>query len=77
MGVATEAASPAFVEEMVRKSVIFAAERGEESALIRLTDDDFESAMRELVLAGGDPTRKLLGFYVEEDEPSEDSTHSR
>lgn len=65
----TEGASPAFVEELVRKSVIFAAERGEESTPIRLTNDDFENAMRELVLAGGDLTRKLLGFHLEEDEP--------
>jgi ATP-dependent 26S proteasome regulatory subunit len=55
----TAGASPAFLGELVRKAVVVAAERGESA---RPTDADFAAATRELLEAGGDLTRNLLGY---------------
>jgi hypothetical protein len=58
----TEGASPAFLQEFIRKVVVMALERGETAAPLRLRQEDFERAMRELVAFGGDLTRNLLGY---------------
>lgn len=58
----TEGASPAFLQELFRKAVLLAAERGENSDPLRLCNDDFHKAVREIVEFGGALTRNLLGF---------------
>jgi hypothetical protein len=58
----TDGASPAFIEQLLRKAVLMAAERGEVSDPMRLRDGDIQDAMRELVYFGGELTQKLLGF---------------
>jgi ATP-dependent 26S proteasome regulatory subunit len=64
----TAGSSPAFLEELLRKAVLFASERDADSTtLVRLTDDDLEKAMRELILFGGKLTQKLLGFSSDGD----------
>lgn len=58
----TEGASPAFIQELFRRAVLWALERGEESEPIALQEGDFAEAMRELLQAGGELTRSFLGF---------------
>jgi hypothetical protein len=58
----TEGASPAFLQELFRKAALLAAERGETSEPLRVTNDDFTKALREIVEFGGAITRNLLGF---------------
>jgi SpoVK/Ycf46/Vps4 family AAA+-type ATPase len=58
----TEGASPAFIEELFRKAVLFAAERGERVVPMPMEQADFDQALRELVEFGGALTRSLLGF---------------
>lgn len=57
----TESASPAFIEELFRKAVLFAAERGERVVPMPMEQADFDQALRELVEFGGELTRSLLG----------------
>jgi hypothetical protein len=58
----TEGASPAFLQEFLRKAVVMALERGEEGQPLRLRPQDLERALRELLAFGGELTRNLLGF---------------
>lgn len=58
----TDGSSPAFIQELVRKAVMIALERGEKSSPLRIGDDDFREAMNEIVLFGGELTRRILGF---------------
>ena len=58
----TDGVSPAFIEELLRKAALMAAERGEKSQPLRLTDADLQDALRELVYFGGELTQKLLGY---------------
>jgi hypothetical protein len=58
----TDGVSPAFIEELLRKATLMAAERGEVSTPLRLADDDIHNALRELVFFGGELTQKLLGY---------------
>lgn len=58
----TQGASPAFIEELLRKAALMAAERGETAEPLPVTDDDLSRAMNELVCFGGELTQKLLGF---------------
>src|SRR5262249_15641693 len=58
----TEGVSPAFIEELLRKATLLAAERGEGSAPLRLTDADIHEALQELIFFGGELTQKLLGY---------------
>jgi hypothetical protein len=62
----TEGASPAFIQELCRRAVLMAAERGERSQPLRLLTVDFELALRELVEYGGELTRSFLGFPAHE-----------
>jgi outer membrane protein assembly factor BamB len=62
----TEGASPAFIEELTKKAILFAAERADGKSL-RLNDSDFDEAIHELVVFGGDLTRDILGFPGLED----------
>ncbi|NBO93912.1 MAG: 26S protease regulatory subunit, partial [Planctomycetia bacterium] len=58
----TENVSPAFIEELLRKSALMAAERGENEVPLKLKDGDIQLALEELVIFGGELTQKLLGF---------------
>jgi hypothetical protein len=58
----TGGVSPAFIEELLRKATLLAAERGESGPTIRLIDADIQNAIRELVYFGGELTQKLLGY---------------
>lgn len=61
----TEGASPAFIQEMLRKAALLAAEEQEGDGALRVTDEHCLGALRELLLSGGDLTRRLLGFAPE------------
>jgi hypothetical protein len=63
----TEGASPAFVEELFRKAALMAADRGERSDPLKLTDADFDAAVRELIEFGGAITQNLLGYRSDPD----------
>lgn len=58
----TAGTSPAFIEELVRKAALFAAERNGDSASLKLADQDIRCALDELVLFGGELTQRLLGY---------------
>jgi ATP-dependent 26S proteasome regulatory subunit len=58
----TSNVSPAFIEEMLRKAALMAAERGETAVPLHLQDSDLERALSELVYFGGELTQKLLGY---------------
>ncbi len=59
----TDGASPAFIQELVRKSALIAAEEdSRHEGLLRVKDQHLEIGLRELVLGGGEVTRNLLGF---------------
>ncbi|MGL4554013.1 MAG: AAA family ATPase [Gemmataceae bacterium] len=58
----TENVSPAFIEELLRKAALMAAERGECGTPLAVTDADVQAALEELVVFGGELTQKLLGF---------------
>jgi hypothetical protein len=58
----TDGVSPAFIEEMLRKAALTAAERGEANHPMRLRDGDFQEAIRDLIQFGGELTQKLLGY---------------
>jgi hypothetical protein len=63
----TEGASPAFIQELVRKAALIAAEQDSlADGVLRLTDDHFDVALKEMLLGGGELTRNLLGFTIEE-----------
>jgi AAA+ superfamily predicted ATPase len=63
----TDGASPAFIEELFRKAALMAAERGEKSDPLALTNADFDAAVRELVEFGGSITQILLGYRTDPD----------
>lgn len=63
----TEGASPAFIAELFRKAALMAAERGETSEPLKLTNDDFTAAIRELIEFGGVLTQQLLGYRSDPD----------
>ena len=67
----TEGVSPAFIEELLRKSALMAAKRGESSAPMKLRDSDVEHALKELVYFGGELTKKLLGYRVTDEDPQD------
>ncbi len=54
----TQGASGAFISELLRRALLFAAQEGSQEVLV----PHMESALRELCLAGGNLTRSLLGF---------------
>jgi hypothetical protein len=58
----TDGVSPAFIEELLRKAALMAAERGEDASPLPLRDADVEQALRELIYFGGELTQKLLGY---------------
>jgi hypothetical protein len=66
----TDGVSPAFIQELLRKAALMSVERAvasgdgtEQTAQpLLVTDDDVASALRELVLFGGELTQKLLGY---------------
>jgi ATP-dependent 26S proteasome regulatory subunit len=62
----TEGASPAFIQELMRKAALIAAEEGcLVNGQLTVSDAHCESALQELVLGGGDLTRNLLGYAKE------------
>ena len=59
----TNGASPAFIEELVKKSIIFASMRTpRETSPLSITDSDLDSAIHELIVLGGTLTSNMLGF---------------
>jgi ATP-dependent 26S proteasome regulatory subunit len=59
----TDGASPAFIQELLRKAALLAAEEGSTTGdTLRVTDAHLEHALSELVFGGGGLTRQLLGF---------------
>ncbi|MFP6675575.1 MAG: AAA family ATPase [Pirellulaceae bacterium] len=61
----TDGASPAFLEELVKRSIIIAAERVDADHAetpLDLIDQDFDQAIHELVVFGGTLTSNVLGF---------------
>jgi ATP-dependent 26S proteasome regulatory subunit len=63
----TDGASPAFIAELFRKAALMAAERGETSEPLKVTNADFTAAIRELVEFGGILTQQLLGYRSDPD----------
>jgi ATP-dependent 26S proteasome regulatory subunit len=68
----TQGASPAFLDELVRRAVLFASEDdqghrpvGERSPAVAITDDHLSSAIHEILSSGGSLTRRLLGYTEE------------
>jgi ATP-dependent 26S proteasome regulatory subunit len=58
-----DGASPAFIQELMRKAALIAAEQREGTdATLQISDGHLLTALRELVLGGGELTRKLFGF---------------
>jgi cell division protease FtsH len=55
----TEGASAAFIRELLRKAALFAADEMLDSAIVM--DRHIEEALHELVVAGGEVTKSLLG----------------
>jgi ATP-dependent 26S proteasome regulatory subunit len=60
----TDGVSPAFIEELLRKSALLAAEQGQTGSPLKLTDDHIAAAVKELVFFGGAVTQRLLGYKV-------------
>lgn len=58
----TDGATPAFIKELFRKAVLLAAGRGEKTRPMRLNTGDFEAALHEMLVAGGELTQRLLGL---------------
>ena len=58
----TDGVSPAFIEELLRKAALTAAERGEASRPMQVREEDVQGAVRDLVQFGGELTQKLLGY---------------
>jgi ATP-dependent 26S proteasome regulatory subunit len=54
----TEGVSAAFIRELMRKAVLFAAEESDE---IIVEDRHIDEALKELVFEGGELTKRLLG----------------
>jgi len=61
----TEGASPAFIQEMIRKAALISAEEDPNAEPIAVTDAHLHAAIRELIFGGGELTRNLLGFAAE------------
>ncbi len=68
----TEGASPAFLEELIRRAILFAVDRPQPelsgfaaTARTSITDEDLSSAMNEILTSGGRLTRRLLGYQAE------------
>lgn len=54
----TEGVSPAFIRELLRKAALFAAEEG---SAVLVEDPHVAEALHELVIEGGELTKRLLG----------------
>lgn len=69
----TEGASPAFIQELLRKAALLAAEEGSRAGEeLRVADSHLDEALGELLFAGGELTRQLLGFSSEDREEAPD-----
>ncbi len=68
----TEGASAAFLEELIRRSILFSVERSAaaDGKAPPLLDEDVDAAMHEIVTSGGALTQRLLGFS---DSPESDA----
>ncbi|MGC4042374.1 MAG: ATP-binding protein [Armatimonas sp.] len=65
----TAGASPAFIQELIRKAAMIAAEQGDVTdGVIQVSDSHMDIALREMVYGGGALTRSLLGFSSQESE---------
>jgi len=62
----TEGTSPAFIQELLRKAALIAAEAAPEGCTeLRVTDETVETALREMV-GGGELLRRLFGYDKDE-----------
>ncbi|MEN3001150.1 MAG: ATP-binding protein [Armatimonadota bacterium] len=70
----TEGASPAFIQELLRRAALIAAEQNalHEDGRVIVRDSHLEMALREMLWSGDELTRRLLGF---EEAPTEALTH--
>lgn len=74
----TRGSSPAFLEELTRRAILFASERSgmtDTDSTLRnvspkLTDADLENALDEILTSGGALTQNLLGFKLATDDSS-------
>jgi cell division protease FtsH len=57
----TQGVSATFIRELMRKAALFAADENHESVDIVVEDRHVEEALKELVLEGGELTKRLLG----------------
>lgn len=57
----TDGASPAFLEELVRRAVLIALHADPDVEIVNVTDDHLQLAMQEIVSLGGRLTKQLLG----------------
>jgi len=57
----TEGVSPAFIEGLLRKATLFAAERGEATNPLQLHNTDIDHALKELTFFGAELTRRMDG----------------
>lgn len=63
----TDGASPAFLQEMVRKAALVSADDpAEPDGTLQVNDAHFDTALREMLFGGGELTRNLLGFTAGE-----------
>jgi len=60
----TEGVSAAFIRELLRKAALFAAEH-QPTRTPLIKDAHIDEAMQELLFAGGNLTRKLLGAGID------------
>lgn len=59
----TEGASPAFIQELIRKaSLIAAIENSLKDNVLCVKDEHFDMAFKEIIFGGGELTKNLLGF---------------
>jgi hypothetical protein len=65
----TAGASGAFIREVLRKAAVFAADEGGDGELV-VRDAHLDEAIAELLVAGGDLTRSLLGVVRDAEEGS-------
>jgi hypothetical protein len=59
----TEGVSAAFIKELMRKSLLFAAEASSDHKKVVVSDAHVEDALYDLMTAGGELTRRLLGAH--------------
>ena len=60
----TKGASAAFIRELMRRAALISSDEGAKS----IGTEHFDSALHELIVYGGDLTRKILGFQPDQND---------